>query len=81
MTGKRERQNGVLERMCRETDHRRQVRVLSKMNAGNARRKAALIYRTYGTNEETDAGTLTDEKRVRNGVLERMCGKMMCENG
>lgn len=31
--------------------------------------------------EETGAGTLTDEKRVQNGVLDRMCGKMMCEIG
>ena len=48
-----------------------------KTDARNARRKAALIYRMYGTDEETGAGTLTDEKRVRNGVLDRMCGKQI----
>ena len=39
------------------------MHVLSKTNAGNARRKAAQIYRTYGTDEETDAGTLKSVKK------------------
>ena len=45
--------------------------------------RAAQIFCTgrMGRPEETGAGTLTDEKRVRNGVLDRMCGKMMCEIG